>query len=250
MVDLHTHILPHIDDGAKDTEMSAAMLKAEKKQGVSTVVLTSHYYGKKRSPAEFIEHRNSLYDHIKPRIPSDLKVLLGAEVHFTGVNNAEYGELCKLAIEGTKYILIEFPFTNAWTKSLLDRLNDFIYYTDYTPIIAHAERYREIWKKPSLITELVSMGCLIQVNISSFVDKRVKKLAYAMLKHGYVHCLGTDAHDMSVRAPDWSVKEKLLDEGYSAEWNRAQEIMEKVVAGEQVRVEIGKPVKKFLGKYF
>ena len=250
MIDLHTHILPHIDDGAKDTEMSAAMLKAEYKQGVDTIVLTSHYYGKKRSPEDFLAHRNSLYEHIKPRIPEGLKVLLGAEVHFTGVNNAEYGELCKLAIEGTKYILIEFPFTNAWTKSLLDRLADFIYYTDYTPIIAHAERYKEIWKKPPLITELVSMGCLIQVNLSSFADKRAKKLAYAMLKHGYVHCLGTDTHDMGVRAPDWSVKEKLLSEGYSSQWERAQSIMEKVVTGEHVRVELGKPIRKFFGKYF
>lgn len=250
MIDLHTHILPHIDDGAKDTEMSAAMLKAEKKQGVDTIVLTSHYYGKKRSPDEFIEKRAALFQHIKPRIPEGMKVLLGAEVHFTGVNNAEYSELCRLAIEGTKYILIEFPFTNAWTKSLLDRLADFIYYTDYTPIIAHAERYAEIWKKPSLITELVSMGCLIQVNASSFTDKREKKLAYAMLNHGYVHCLGTDTHDMSTRAPDWSVKELLCNEGYEAEWERAQEIMQKVIAGEQVRVEMGKPVKKFMGKYF
>lgn len=250
MIDIHTHVLPHIDDGAKDTEMSVAMLKAEAKQGIDTVVLTSHYYGKRRSPAEFIEKREALFSHIKPRIPEGMKVLLGAEVHFTGVNNAEYEELCRLAIEGTKYILIEFPFTNAWTKSLLDRLADFIYYTDYTPIIAHAERYVEVWKKPSLITELVSMGCLIQVNVSSFTDKRVKKLAYAMLNHGYVHCLGSDAHDMSARAPDWSVKELLWKEGYEAEWERAQEIMQKVIAGEQVRVETGKPIKKFLGKYF
>ncbi len=250
MIDIHTHVLPHIDDGAKDTEMSVAMLKAEAKQGIDTVVLTSHYYGKKRSPAEFIEKRGALFSHIKPRIPTGMKVLLGAEVHFTGVNNAEYEELCRLAIEGTKYILIEFPFTNAWEKSLLDRLADFVYYTDYIPIIAHAERYTEIWKKPSLITELVSMGCLIQVNVSSFTDKRVKKLAYAMLNHGYVHCLGSDTHDMGVRAPDWSVKELLWKEGYEAEWERAQEIMQKVISGEQVRVETGKPIKKFLGKYF
>ena len=51
MIDIHTHILPHFDDGAKNSDMSAAMLKAEAGQGVDTVVLTSHYYGKKRSPS-------------------------------------------------------------------------------------------------------------------------------------------------------------------------------------------------------
>lgn len=250
MIDIHTHILPHIDDGAKDTDTSAAMLKAEWEQGVNAVVLTSHYYGKKRSPKDFVEKRGELFARIKPRIPEGMNVLLGAEVHFTGVNVANFEELCLLAIEGTKYILIEFPFTSVWERSLLDRLSDFIYETEYTPIIAHAERYPEVQKNPALVTELVQLGCLIQVNASSFLDKREKKLAFALLKHGLVHCLGSDAHDTEQRAPDWSVKETVEKVGFADEWQRAQEIMQKVIAGEQVRVETGKTVKKFFGKYF
>lgn len=250
MIDIHTHILPHFDDGAKNTEMSVAMLKAEAGQGVDTVVLTSHYYGKKRSPSEFIERRNELFEHIKPRIPTGMKVLLGAEVHFTGVNVADYDELAKLAIEGTKYVLIEFPFTSAWDSALLQKLSEFINETGCTPIIAHAERYNEAQKKPAIITELVDMGCLIQINAHSFFDKRERKMALAMLKHGYMHCIGTDAHDMTQRSPDWSVQEFFYKEGYTEAWKRAQEIMGKVVVGEQVCVERGKPIKTFLGKYF
>ena len=258
MIDIHTHILPRFDDGAKSSEMAAAMLKAEAGQGVDTVVLTSHYYGKKRSPSEFIEVRNNIFEHIKPRIPSGMKVLLGAEVHFTGVNVAEFEELALLAIESAdelplnarkKYILIEFPFTSAWTKTLLDKLYEFISETGCVPIIAHAERYAEIAKKPALITELVQMGCLIQVNAGSFFDKQERKVAMAILKHGYMHCIGTDAHDMTQRAPDWSVQEFFYKAGYTEEWKRAQEIMQKVIAGEQVRVEEGKPIKKFMGIY-
>jgi protein-tyrosine phosphatase len=250
MIDIHTHILPHFDDGAKDSAMSAAMLKAEAGQGDDTVVLTSHYYGKKRCPADFIEKRKELFDHVKPHIPMGMKVRLGAEVHFSGVNIPEYEELAKLTIEGTNYILIEFPFTSAWTHSLLEKLDDFMRETDCIPIIAHAERYPEIWKRPALITELVEMGCLIQVNVSSFFNKQERKLAFAILKHGYMHCIGTDAHDMQGRSPDWSMQEVLYKGGYTEEWKRAQEIMQKVIAGEQVRVEIGKPIKKFFGKYF
>lgn len=250
MIDIHTHILPRFDDGAKNTDMSAAMLKAEAGQGVDTIVLTSHYYGKKRCPSEFIQMRQELFEHIKPRIPSEMRVLLGAEVHFSGVNLAEYEELAKLSIEGTKYILIEFPFTSVWTKSLLDKLYDFINETDCIPIIAHVERYPEVAKRPALITELIEMGCLIQVNASSFFDKQERKLAYAILKHGYMHCIGSDAHDMTQRSPDWSVQELLYKGGFTEEWKRAQEIMQKVIEGEQVRVEVGKPIKKFLGKYF
>ena len=250
MIDIHTHILPRFDDGAKNSEMAAAMLKAEAGQGVDTVVLTSHYYGKKRSPSEFIEVRNNIFEHIKPRIPSGMKVLLGAEVHFSGVNVADYDELAKLTIEGTKYILIEFPFTSVWTKSLLSVFEEFISETGCIPIIAHAERYPEVWKKPALINELIQMGCLIQINASSFLDKQQRKLAIAMLKHGYMHCIGSDAHDMTQRAPDWSAQEFFYKEGYTEAWKRAQEIMQKVIAGEQVCVEQGKPIKKFLGKYF
>ena len=260
MIDIHTHILPHFDDGAKNTDMAAAMLKAEAGQGVDTVVLTSHYYGKKRSPSEFIEMRREMFEHIKPRIPSGMKVLLGAEVHFSGVNLADYEELAKLAIEPfeddasktdrTKYILIEFPFTTVWTQSLLDTLYDFISETDCVPIIAHAERYPEVWKRPALITDLINMGCLIQVNAGSFFDKQERKLALAILKHGHMHCIGTDAHDMAQRAPDWSAQEFFYKAGYNEEWKRAQEIMRKVIAGEHVRVEAGKPIKKIFGKYF
>ena len=183
---------------------------------------------------------------------------LAAEVHFTGVNVAEFEELALLAIESedelplnarTKYILIEFPFTSAWTKSLLDRLYEFISETGCVPIIAHAERYTEIWKRPMFITELVQMGCLIQVNASSFFDKQQRKLAMAILKHGYMHCIGTDAHDMAQRSPDWSVQEFFYKGGYTEAWKRSQEIMRKIIEGEQVCVDAGKPIKKFMGLY-
>ena len=93
------------------------------------------------------------------------------------------------------------------------------------------------------------MGCLIQVNANSFFDKQERKIALAILKHGYMHCIGSDSHDMTNRSPDWAVQEFFYKAGYTEEWKRAQEIMRKLIAGEQVCVEAGKPIKKFLGKY-
>ena len=250
MIDIHTHILPHIDDGAKNTQMSIAMLKSLQQQGVETVILTPHYYGKRSNPETFLQRRNAMFDHIKDQIPAELQVKLGAEVHFTGINMPENDEICKLAISGTKYILLEFPFTVAWTGELMTRLSYFIRDTDYTPIIAHVERYAEVQKKPALVFDLVSMGCLIQVNAPAFLNKREKKLAFALLKHGFVHCLGTDAHNMDNRPPDMlTAKEAVKKAGYSAEWDRAENIMKDVVEGRQVCVEGGSPVKKFLGMY-
>lgn len=250
MIDIHTHILPHLDDGAKDTHTSIAMLKKLQQQGVQTVVLTPHYYGKRSNPDTFVQRRNAMYERIKEHIPEGLQTRLGAELHFTGINMPENDELCKLAIEGTKYILVEFPFTMAWTGELMSRLSDFIRDTDYTPIIAHAERYPEIKRNPALVFELVRMGCLIQVNAPAFLDKREKKLAFALLKHGFVHCLGTDAHNMDSRPPELlSAKDAVEKAGYVAAWERAENIMKDVIEGRQVRVECGLPVKKFLGFY-
>ncbi len=251
MIDIHTHILPRFDDGAKDMDVAVAMLQAQLAQGVRTVVLTPHYYGKRFSPTQFLQQRREAFERLKPYIPEGLDVRLGTEVHFTGVNLPTYEELCKLAIEGTKYILIEFPFTTAWTGMMMDALVDFISETGYTPIIAHVERYVEILQNPRLVTELVQMGCLIQVNAASFVDKQTKRLARALLKKGLVHCVGTDAHDMEHRAPNAQEVKNLLEKaGYSTEWERSQKIMSSVLRGEQVCVETGKRVKKLFGRYF
>ncbi len=251
MIDIHTHILPHIDDGAKDTNMSIAMLNSLKEQGVNTVLLTPHYYGKRSSPASFIKRRNEIFDRLKKSIPEGIEVHLGAEVHFTGMNMAENEALCALAIEGTKYILIEFPFTRKWPHDLLDRVNDFIRETECTPIIAHVERYAEVQKNPALLLELVNMGCLLQVNAPSFLDKRESRLALALLKNGYVHCIGTDAHDVDKRAPKYvEAKNLAFSKGYEAEWLQAERIMKDIITDTQVRVEAVKPLKKFLGRYF
>ncbi len=250
MVDLHTHILPKIDDGSKSVEMSAAMLKEEFAQEVDVVALTSHYYGKHRSPEQFIRQREELLSKIREYIPNGMQVVLGAEVHFTGINMPDFDELAKLTLGDTKYMLIELPFVQRWTKGLLQALQDFISETGCTPIIAHVERYVEVWKKPALASTLVKMGCLLQVNTRSFLEGRSKKLSYALLKHGLVHCIGTDCHDMDGRAPNYQeAKETLIKAGYSAEWKSIQDNMKKVIAGEQVCVEDKKPVKKFFGKY-
>lgn len=250
MIDIHTHVLPHIDDGARDSKTALEMLRMEAEQGVKTVVLSSHYYGKKRSPEQFFEKRTANFERIKSRIPQDIEVRLAAEVHYTGVNMPEDEQICRFAIEGTKYILIEFPFTEAWTFELLDRLSSFIANTGYTPIIAHAERYKEIHKNPALLNELIGMGCLIQVNAGSFLGGREKKLAYAMLKHGFVHCIGSDAHDTKKRAPCMAqAKARFEKLGLGALWDRAQDIMDGILANQAIHVQIGEPIKKVLFWY-
>ena len=250
MIDIHTHILPHLDDGAKDTATAKAMLQMQAEQGVQCIVLTSHYYGRKHSPQRFLEKRSEAFARIQDKIPTGIELRLGAEVHFTGVNVPEYDGLCSLAIEGTKYILLELPFTTKWTKDILAKVADFVYETDFTPIIAHVERYSEVLKKPILVNELVDMGCLIQVNARSFLDKKTKGFAFALLKHGLVHCVGSDSHDITDRAPCLiEAKEEIEGAGYAGAWVKIQENMQNILDNKKVETEYAAPVKKFLGKY-
>ena len=253
MIDMHTHILPRLDDGAKDSSTSVAMLRLAKAQGVNSVVLTPHFYGKRHSPAEFIERRQGAYGRLRSRMDEagvDVELRLGAEVHFTGINVPDFDDLCSLAIEGTKYVLFEFPFTTKWSGALLEKLSEFISETDYTPIIAHVERYAEVRKNPSLVARLIDLGCLLQVNAQAFVDKRDRSFAFALLRKNAVHCIGSDAHDETGRAPNLlSAKTEIEKEGFGDKWQSIQDTMQKILQGEKIQTERIEPIKKFFGLY-
>ena len=248
MVDFHTHILPYIDDGAKDADVSLTLLKMEAEQGVNCVLLTPHYYGK-QSLADFLEKREKGYASIQANIPSGMQTRLGAEVLLTGVNDPKDETICALAIEKTKYVLIELPFQR-WRESLLDRITEFIEETGYTPIIAHVERYVEALKNPAILTYLAEIGCLIQVNASAFLDKRLKGFAFTLLKKGLVHCIGTDAHNESARSVDYAAaKNAVLKKKMEAEWNGVQWCMQKILNNEKLLLPCA-TVRKFAFWYF
>lgn len=251
MIDLHTHILPAIDDGAADETVSAAQLESLAAQGVDTAVSTSHYYGRKKSPEQFLELRAVAFEKIRGLVPSGMDVRLGAEVHFTKQTAASNESLCPLAIEGTRYILTELPFTSDWDKGLWRRLGEFISDTDYVPVIAHVERYDEVRKNPALLSELKDMGCLLQVNTSAFLNDGSKGFAFALLKHGLVDCLGTDTHNMEDRAPDYAAAKAAVEgAGFAEKFGRIQDNMRRILEDRPVKCERTKPVKRFFGRYY
>ena len=249
MIDIHTHVLPELDDGAKNQTESAEILQMLVEQGVNEIVFTPHYYGKKRPLEQFLKQREESLQKLETLLPEGLKTHLGAEVHMTGVNDPSDEALCALAIENSTCVLVEFPFTEKWQKSLLERLESFITDTGYTPIVAHIERYEAVRKNPALISELVKIGCLIQMNTTAFLDRHSRRFAYALLKHGLVHCLGTDTHDTQERKPDYAAaKAAVTAAGYASEWQRIQSYMRKMLAGDSLRITY-EPVRKIFGRF-
>ena len=249
MIDMHTHILPNIDDGADDISTAAELLRLEAEQGIKEIVFTPHYDGKK-NVAEFLELRMEAFESIKKYVPKGMKTRLGTEVLLTGINDPTDEALCALAIEGTKCVLIELPFSAEWSDRLWDKLANFVSDTGYTPIIAHVERYQEALENPIVVSYLIDMGCLIQLNAEAFLKKKTRRFAFALLKHGLVHCISTDTHDLSSRAPDYQeVKALICKKGCEDEWTDVQWCMKKILVGEAVR-KPKKNVRKLWNWYF
>ena len=251
MIDFHSHVLPKMDDGAKSVEVAVAMLEESKRQGVTTVVCTPHYYGKSRSPEQFIEKRKEAYARLAPHIPEGITLRLGAEVYFTADMVVPFEDLAVLAIEGTRYIMLELPFTPTYPERLFERLETFVAESGCIPIIAHVDRYPAVLKKPAILKRLTEMGCLLQMNAEALEVKGVKSFALAALKKGLISALGTDMHNMSDRPPNMKIYSIALQlHGLPIEL--AQKILDTeyaILSDRPVQTTEGK-LRRIFGKYF
>ena len=131
----------------------------------------------------------------------------------------------------------------------MEKIHDFVTETGYTPIIAHVERYQAFQKNPALMTDFVEAGCLLQVNTETFINKETKNFAFAMLKKGLVHCLGTDMHGAEDRKCDYALAKEAIEAEDPFAFECMQDIMQGVLNGETVRPEVGK-MRRFMGKYY
>lgn len=251
MTDLHTHILPGIDDGARTCEISRRLLAELKEEGVNKVVFTPHFYWRSNTISHFLESRAAAFARLQEAgVPEEMEFHLGAEAEFNEMH-INPAALSPLAIDNGKYILLELPFSVDWQKDLFDNLTNFINVTGMTPIIAHAERYPAAQKKPAYIAELLDMGCLIQVNSHAIVRAEAGSLVTALFDHGQVQCLGSDCHNLTSRRPHYAAAVNVLRERYGADFvSGLQETMERILRQEKVRPVRPHPIKKtLLGKY-
>lgn len=214
MIDFHTHILPKMDDGSRGTEESLRMLREESSQGVSAVVLTSHYYAEKETPEKFLQRREAsrrrLFEVIGESEGADSlpELFLGAEVKvFSGISSLEL--LPELTIQGTRYILLEMPF-EPWPESVFRELNA-IKARGLLPVIAHVERYLSLQKKTDNIERLMDSDVLIQSNAEFFLQGFKSRKAFQMLKEDKIHLLGSDSHNLTSRPPNLGAALSLIE---------------------------------------
>lgn len=192
MIDVHSHILPSIDDGSKDIETSLSMLKECANQGVTDVILTPHYRGDFRAEkAELIGCFNQLKLAVKNENIS-VNLYLGQEFYIEKDYKKQIKEGKAVTVCDGKYILIELDY-----QSCAD-VTEIVYELTtmgYIPIVAHIERYGYI--DVDTAYEIKDLGGLIQVNADSIVDKRKKqylKKVKKLIKLGLVDFVAGDYH--------------------------------------------------------
>lgn len=209
MTDLHTHILPGMDDGAQSVEEALAMLKMQCQQGVDTVALTPHFYRSKEHLADFLARREEAWTLLLEKTGNQEcpELILGAEVAYAP-GMADWPELEALCYQDTKILLVELPMT-PWSDSIFYQLNALEVHRGMMPMIAHIDRYFRCQKKKS-IERLLDMGYPVQVSADALSSMFVRRQALALLKK-YDALLISDCHNLTDRKPNLGQAMKIAE---------------------------------------
>jgi protein-tyrosine phosphatase len=206
MIDLHNHLLPGIDDGAKSIDETLEFLRLARRDGVRTVTATPHM-----KPGVYDTTRQAILDAVAavrgaarddPEA-SGIELLPGAEVYFTAdvVERARRGELMTVGDRG-RYLLLELPY-----QQVPMRVDDTIFQLrllGLTPIMAHPERVAYYLEDFDRVAASVRVGALTQVTGASITGKfgsKARDFSHRMLERGLVHLLASDSHDVRYRPP-------------------------------------------------
>ncbi len=223
MIDIHSHILPEMDDGSRSVQESKKMLDSFWEQGVEAIVATPHFYIGETSVEEFLEKRELCKEKLISGLGDTKRpgIALGAEVQFFP-ELYSMGSVENLCISGTNYMLVEMPF-DEWNKYTYVTLEKLYTAKGITPIIAHVERYLDFQKQSDVetVNRLKDAHALIQMNTSFLISVKTRRKALNLVKKGLVNFLGTDAHNTESRPPQLRVGfdeiyKKLGDAGIDA----------------------------------
>lgn len=196
MIDIHTHILPGVDDGSSSPEQSHQMLCLAKQQGVALIFATPHFSAVKEDPTSFLQRRQAARDALCLSEATMPQLRLGAEVaYFGGINHCQ--ELTALRLEGTKLLLLEMPFS-PWTDRIVEEVCSIRQQLDLIPVLAHVERYSRKSQMDRYRKHLIR-ETLFQCNAEYFLRFSSRGKALQQLKNGQIHVIGSDAHNLSHR---------------------------------------------------
>lgn len=203
IIDMHCHILPGIDDGARDEGSMERMLRIAGTEGIEAIVATPHYMlGQDEKELEAIKIKYDLARKAWKKRGLQKELYLGNELLWEDgiVEALDSGKA--LTMNGTSYVLVEFlpDAGEMYIENAIRRLQ----YAGYLPIIAHVERYERL-QNQKVLRKLVDMGVYLQVNVSTVLGKHgffLKHRVLRWMQEGLVHFVGSDAHNSKTRRPE------------------------------------------------
>lgn len=201
MVDIHCHILPLVDDGARSWEIAEQMCAMAVRDGITHIVATPHA----NSQYEYDRERFSqILSELQGRLNGTLKFSLGCDFNLSFENlELLFASPAQFLIEGTRYLLIElnnFGIPPGFDQ-LLFRMTAEL---QIVPILTHPERHPLLQRHPEQVAPWTDLGCLVQITANSLTGhwgRRAKDAAVWLLKKKVVHILASDAHDLHHRPP-------------------------------------------------
>jgi protein-tyrosine phosphatase len=201
VIDLHSHVLPGIDDGARTVDDSRELARRAAAEGITAIVATPHVRTDYPTTADQMETGVAALraDLAEQRIP--VEILHGGEIDLDAMQLLSQNQLRRFTIaQSGRYLLVEFPYTG-WPLALEQKLFD-LALNGIVPILAHPERNREVQADPRRLVPFVERGALVQVTAAS-VDGRIgqssKKTAEWLIQAGHAHLLASDAHRPELR---------------------------------------------------
>jgi protein-tyrosine phosphatase len=213
LIDFHTHILPHMDDGSRDLQTSEEMLRRLRGQGVDSVVLTPHFYSDREPLSAFLDRRAAAVRELQPvadRI--GIRVFPACEMYFSDYI-FNYKDISDLCILNGEYLLTEFSFSCGFSDATFQRLERLTASQNVTPILAHIERYPPLMKNPECLKRCVELGCLAQINLGGFSRSgfRQRRAMLDGIRDGLIHLVGTDCHNLTTRPPEFLPGLRLIE---------------------------------------
>lgn len=234
MIDLHSHILPGIDDGAPTMYGSLEMARAAVADGIEVLAATPHVRADYPTDAETMER---LVDEVNEALRAEdvpLEVVRGGELDLDWLLLLGDDELRRFRLAGTKHLLVEFPY-QGWPLSLPETLFD-LRVRGFVPVLAHPERNAEVQAHPERLEPLVHAGTLVQLTAAS-VDGRLNRAsrdaAFTLLELGLAHMIASDAHAPAIREIGLSAARAALGDEELADWLTAG-VPGAIVRGEEL----------------
>jgi len=214
MIDIHSHILPGVDDGAQTLDESLEMAKLAVEDGIEKMVATPHLF-RGNSLHKNFDTINSVKNKLAEALEENnisLQLFTGAEVHISHNLLDEIKQHREnLVINNSSYLIVEFPSDHIFSgvkQLFFDLMSEGL-----IPIIAHPERNSVFRRSPELLFDLVQMGGLCQVNSGSFAGlygTRAQEAAIQFLKLNFVHFMGSDCHNTKASKPKISASFKAV----------------------------------------